>query len=76
MVQIGKSLPDFAREPKALHPGSGQPGFELLQEARGEGQAVNKAAGRQEEGGNQNPETDAKLRFDNHTITLRYWTIP
>ena len=71
MIQVGKSVPDFAREPKALQLGSRQPVFELLNAARGEGEAVNNAAGRKEEGGNQNPEPNAKRRFHNHTSTLR-----
>src|SRR6266850_225873 len=66
MIQIGKSVPDFAREPKAFHLGSGQPVFELPNAALGKGEAVNNAADQQEEGGNQNPETNAKRRFHIH----------
>src|SRR6266576_4778868 len=71
MIQIGKPMPDFAREPKAFHPGSGQPVFKLRNEARGKGQAVNNAARRQEESGNQYPEANAKWRFHNRTSTRR-----
>ena len=52
MVQIGKPVPDFAREPKAFQLGSGQPVFELLNTARGKGEAANNSACCQKEGGN------------------------
>ena len=77
MIQIAKSLPDLAREPKALQLGSGQPVFKPLNAVRGNGEAVNNAARRQEESGNQYPEANAKRRFHNRTSTLRRrWTIP
>ena len=63
MIQIGKSVPDFAREPKALQLGSGQPVFKPLNAVRAENEAVNNSASRKEEGRNQNPETNAKRRF-------------
>ena len=71
MVQIAKSMPDFTRELEGFQLGRGQPVFELLNAALGEGEAENNAADQQEKGGNQNPETNAKRRFHIHASTLR-----
>ena len=76
MVQIAKSVPDFAREPEAFHAGSGEPVFELLNAALGIGEAVNNAADQHEEGGSQNPEANSNRRFhiyaSNRAIARRF----
>src|SRR5437867_1288506 len=77
MIQIGKSVADFAREAKAFQLGSGQPVFKPLDAARGNGEAVNDAARRQEESGDQYPEANPERRFHKRKSTLRRrWTSP
>jgi hypothetical protein len=56
---------------EAFKLGTGELGFKLLNTMLREGECVNRAASHQKQGGNQNPETNAKRRFHNYTSTLR-----
>src|ERR1035437_1828439 len=77
MVQALQFTSNFARELESLDLGTGELGFKLLEKMPGGGKPVNRAARHQEEGGNQNPETNAKRRFHNRTSTLPcHSTIP
>src|SRR6266404_1359555 len=70
IVQVGKFIPDFARDSKAFQVGTGQPVLKLRNAVQDKGEAVKNAADCQEQGGKQNPEPNAKRRLHNHISTL------
>ncbi len=77
IVQVGKFVPDFARDSKTFQVGTGQPVLKPRNAVQDIGEAANNAADRQEQGGNQKPKPNAKRRFhNNHASALRRrWTM-